>query len=455
TSEWSVNRFTVGILGNDSALEHGLAAALTLLGEHVTDPGSADGLFCVGEQQLPEHLAERPVVVCYGADDLVSLSSAENAAAAIDRISLPARRTHLERAVAALHRRLQVAAGSEGDPLPSIIGSSAGTMTLKHRLAQVAKGDSTVLLTGPSGTGKSFLAETIHRHSERQGKPFVPINCGAIPTELIESELFGHEKGAFTGALDRRLGRFDLASGGTLFLDEIGDMPYAMQVKLLRAIQERVFERVGGVETIVADVRIIAATNVDLEARIREGAFREDLFYRLNVFPVQVPSLAERREDLPALVDHFCEGMVKQYGYSIRLTEEAIERLQCNEWPGNLRELSNLIERLTAEHGDVMLGVDRLPIKYQSIGPDTEEQAATPASDAMVPQGSGQSGAIGLLPINGLDLKAYLAELEQNLIEQALRDTDAVVARAADRLHIRRTTLVEKMRKYGIDRSAH
>lgn len=439
-----MKKYSIGIVSSDPALEQGLAAALTLLGETVADPGNADGLFCLEPEDGALLAGERPVVLCHAGGAADVLVGDVSSASAVDRIRLPASRAPLERAIAALHRRLHSVAGAAADPLPEIIGQCATTMALKQRLAQVAKGDSTVLLTGPSGTGKSFLAETIHRHSERVDAPFVPINCGAIPSELIESELFGHEKGAFTGALDRRLGRFDLANGGTLFLDEIGDMPYNMQVKLLRAIQERVFERVGGVETLEVDVRIIAATNVDLEARIGEGRFREDLFYRLNVFPVPVPSLAQRSADVPDLIRYFSSKLAAQYGHSIRFTEDALVRLQAHPWPGNLRELANLVERLTVEYGDVMLGLDSLPPKYRSaeslVPVDRQVETVTEP---------------GLLPINGIDLKAYLAELEQSLIEQALRDSDAVVARAADRLHIRRTTLVEKMRKYGIDRSAH
>ena len=438
-----MTRFSVGIVGGDSSVRDTLGAALTLLGERLVDAQSADALFSIDGAASQETAGSRPLVSCNTTAPAQS-GLRDDSTLAVAQLSLPANRIPLERAIAALHRRLQSLESLGHDPLPEIVGSSETSMALKRRLAQVAKGDSTVLLTGPSGTGKSFLAQTIHRYSQRASAPFVPINCGAIPTELIESELFGHEKGAFTGAVEQRLGRFDMAKGGTLFLDEIGDMPYNMQVKLLRAIQERVFERVGGVDTLNADVRIIAATNVDLDAKIRENAFREDLFYRLNVFPVPVPSLSERASDIPALVEHFSETMCEQYGHSVRFTAEAVHQLQLCPWPGNLRELANLVERLTVEYGDQMIGIDSLPGKYQSNESEAERsQRQDPAIDA------------GLLPINGMDLKAYLAELEQSLIEQALRDTDAVVARAADRLHIRRTTLVEKMRKYGIERSAH
>ncbi len=438
--------FSVGVICEDARAHIELAAQLQLLGERLMEADAADALFAVIEStaELADLGDQRPKVVC-GLPAVISRLSEADAAkcGAVAHLSMPLQRAELEEAIARLYTARHSQRSDSRDDLPEILGSSDCVSSLKHKIAQVATGDSTVLLTGPSGTGKSFLAETIHRHSERGAGPFVPINCGAIPSELIESELFGHEKGAFTGALERRAGRFELAAGGTLFLDEIGDMPFGMQVKLLRAIQERVYERVGGMKTLTADVRLIAATNVDLEARIEAGTFREDLYYRINVFPIAVPALSERTSDLPELIAYFQAELRSQYGYAIRLSSDAIATLQHYSWPGNLRELRNLLERLTVEHAGALLAVDGLPRRYRgtvSADPDPLPVSAETAA---------------LLPINGIDLKAHLAELEQTLIEQALRDSDAVVARAADRLHIRRTTLVEKMRKYGIDRATH
>ncbi|MGI9324497.1 MAG: sigma-54 interaction domain-containing protein [Pseudomonadales bacterium] len=438
--------FSVGVVCEDARADIELTAQLQLLGEQVTEVDTADALFAVIESaaELAKLNDQRPKVICGPATVLTGLNEADIArSSTVVSVSMPVQRAELEDAIAQLYAVAHSQRSKGHEILPEIIGSSDCLTNLKHKIGQVAAGDSTVLLTGPSGTGKSFLAETIHRHSDRSAGPFVPINCGAIPSELIESELFGHEKGAFTGALERRAGRFELAAGGTLFLDEIGDMPFGMQVKLLRAIQERAYERVGGMKTLTADVRLIAATNVDLEARIAAGTFREDLYYRINVFPIAVPSLSERAGDLPELISYFQTELQAQYGYAIRLSTAAIAALQRYSWPGNLRELRNLLERLTVEHAGALLAADALPRRYRgAVSTDPEPLPLSPETAA-------------LLPINGIDLKAHLAELEQTLIEQALRDSDAVVARAADRLHIRRTTLVEKMRKYGIDRATH
>ncbi|MGZ5574987.1 MAG: sigma-54 dependent transcriptional regulator, partial [Methylobacter sp.] len=224
-------------------------------------------------------------------------------------------------------------------------GKSQAIAGIRKLIEQVAESDATVLILGESGTGKEVVARALHDASFRKDKPFVPINCGAIPGELLESELFGHEKGAFTGALSARQGRFEMAEGGTLFLDEIGDMPMAMQVKLLRVLQERTFERVGSNKTIHCDVRVIAATHRYLENEIKENRFREDLFYRLNVFPIEIPALKDRTEDLPLLVNDLVERMEASNRGSVRLTNAAMAMLMQHEWPGNVRELANLIER--------------------------------------------------------------------------------------------------------------
>jgi len=340
----------------------------------------------------------------------------------------------------------------------SLVGISQSVARVRQLIEQVANTEANVLILGDSGTGKEVVARNLHYHSDRKDKPFVPINCGAIPPELLESELFGHEKGAFTGAISTRQGRFELANGGTLFLDEIGDMPLAMQVKLLRVIQERVFERVGGNKSIKADVRIIAATHRNLEEEITEGRFREDLFYRLNVFPIEMPSLSQRAEDIPLLLEELIVRMENNKRGSVRLTAAAISALQQYEWPGNVRELSNLVERLLIMFPNGVVDVQDLPEKYRqgfdfSATATSESSAENPETEQrVVSHIVNQVTSQDVLPAEGIDLKAHLLNLESNLIKQALDDANGVVAHAAQRLNMRRTTLVEKMRKYGLQR---
>lgn len=336
----------------------------------------------------------------------------------------------------------------------SLVGSSRSVQTVREMMAQVADKEVTVLITGESGTGKEVVARNLHYNSHRRHKPFVPVNCGAIPAELIESELFGHEKGAFTGAISSRAGRFEMAEGGTLFLDEIGDLPLAMQVKLLRVLQERTFERVGGTKTYSSDVRIIAATHRNLEDMIEKGEFREDLFYRLNVFPIEMPALRERHEDIPLLLNELVSRLENEKRGSIRFNSAAIMSLVRHDWPGNVREMANLIERLVIMHPYGVIGVQELPLKYRHVDELDEEIVPRSVMDSIEPHqtSSVQDQTSALLPVNGLDLKEYLTELEKSLIQQALDDAQGVVARAAEKLHIRRTTLVEKMRKYDLNR---
>ncbi len=334
----------------------------------------------------------------------------------------------------------------------SLVGTSRQIQAVREMMAQVADKDVTVLITGESGTGKEVVARNLHYNSQRREKPFVPVNCGAIPAELLESELFGHEKGAFTGAISARAGRFELAEGGTLFLDEIGDMPLNMQVKILRVLQERCYERVGGNKTTPTDVRIIAATHRNLENMIAGNQFREDLYYRLNVFPIEMPSLRQRAEDIPLLLNELVARMESESRGSIRFNSAAIMSLCQHEWSGNVRELANLVERMAIMHPYGVIGVQDLPEKYRHVEV-TEEAFA----DDMAPSAPQQTAVVNmndttLLPEHGIDLKEYLTHLERNLIQQALDDCGGIVARAADRLTIRRTTLVEKMRKYGLQR---
>lgn len=332
----------------------------------------------------------------------------------------------------------------------SLVGTSRRVQHVRELMSQVADKEVSVLITGESGTGKEVVARNLHYHSPRRDKPFVPVNCGAIPGELLESELFGHEKGAFTGAISSRAGRFELAEGGTLFLDEIGDMPLSMQVKILRVLQERTYERVGGNRTLTSDVRVITATHKNLETMIDNREFREDLYYRLNVFPVEMPALRERVEDIPLLINELISRMEKEKRGSIRLNSAAIMSLCRHDWPGNVRELANLVERLAIMHPYGVVGVQELPRKFRYVD-DLDESHET--EDSGMPtggEGVGGLDAPALLPLNGVDLKDYLSNLEKTLIEQALNEADGVVARAAEKLRIRRTTLVEKVRKYGL-----
>ena len=338
----------------------------------------------------------------------------------------------------------------------SLVGTSRAIGQVRQMMQQVADTEASVLILGESGTGKEVVARNLHYHSKRREGPFVPVNCGAIPAELLESELFGHEKGAFTGAITSRAGRFELANGGTLFLDEIGDMPLPMQVKLLRVLQERTFERVGSNKTQNADVRIIAATHKNLEQMIEMGSFREDLFYRLNVFPIEMAPLRERVEDIPLLMNELISRMEIEKRGSIRFNSAAIMSLCQHDWPGNVRELANLVERMAIMHPYGVIGVMELPKKFRYVD-DEDEQMATSLREELEERAALNVGLPGVhspasLPAEGLDLKDYLGNLEQGLIQQALDEAGGVVARAAERLRIRRTTLVEKMRKYGMNR---
>ena len=335
------------------------------------------------------------------------------------------------------------------DPKPDggrLIGNSADTTIVRRLIEQVAPSLATVLITGESGTGKEVVARQIHEKSGRKG-PFVAVNCGAIPENLLESELFGHTRGAFTGAVSARSGRFEQAKGGTFFLDEIGDMPTVMQVKLLRVLEERVIERVGSAESIPVDVRLIAATHRDLPKRIEAGRFREDLYYRLSVFPIEISPLRDRPADIAPLVDEFIRRLCAEESVSIQIAGDAMDVLQQYSWPGNVRELANLIERLVVvkPNGNVRRRDLPWPIVERE-----ETQSAKPRG--LSSKLNAVSGGVHVnLPSNGLDLKQYLAKIEQDMIHQALVESDGVVQRAAELLGVGRTTLVEKIRRYELN----
>jgi sigma-54 specific flagellar transcriptional regulator A len=330
-----------------------------------------------------------------------------------------------------------------------LTGTSAVIRVVMQQLEQVAPYSSTVLLTGETGTGKEVAARAVHTLSPRRVHPFVAINCGAIPADLLESELFGHEKGAFTGATASRRGRFELAEHGTLFLDEIGDMSLSMQVKLLRVLQERTYERVGSGTPLRCNVRIIAATHRDLEDQIHNGAFREDLFHRLNVFPLELPPLRERREDLPALMLELNARARAQGRQTLEFSPEALDALTQYPWPGNIRELANLLERLSITRAHGFVRMQDLPAKFRGI----LNVESKPTAAAELASGSRLKPNLPVgapLPPEGLDLRAHLADIERTYILEALERSSGVIAHAAQLLRLQRTTLKERMNRLGV-----
>lgn len=332
-----------------------------------------------------------------------------------------------------------------------IIGESSTLAEVFRLLHKVAPTDSTVLVTGESGTGKELLVRALHRLSLRSGNPFVPINCGAIPRDLLESELFGHEKGAFTHAIRSKPGRFELAEGGTIFLDEIGEMDISLQVKILRVLQEKEIERVGGNGPKQVDVRIVAATNRDLEEEVRRGRFREDLYYRLNVIPMHLPPLRERGQDILLLaqtfLERFCE---KRKRKCLQLAPDAARVLLAYPWPGNVRELENFMERLSIlvdESPEALIRVQDLPRKIlDAVGePDT-----LPPLPAPVPSGTFVWPSLEVLKQQGVGLREFLDIMEAKLLDEALEAAAGVRNQAAEILGIKRTTLIEKLKKRGL-----
>jgi len=312
----------------------------------------------------------------------------------------------------------------------NIIGNSEEMIKIFQIIETIADSDSTVHIYGESGTGKELVAKALHFNSRRRDKCFVPVNCGAIPADLLESELFGHVKGAFTGAISSRVGRFEMANGGTIFLDEIGDMSLSLQVKILRVLQEREFIPVGGTKSIKVDVRVIAATHQDLEKAVKEKTFREDLFYRLNVIPINLPPLRERKSDIPLLVQHFLEVFNKDRDSNIEgIAPEAMKIFTEYDWPGNVRELENLIERLVIfNRKKKIISVSDLPYKFQN------KEGKVPTSNFKLPE-------------QGLCINTLLTQIENDLILQALNRTGWVKEKAAKLLNLNRTTLVQKIKK--------
>ncbi len=386
-----------------------------------------------------KHYPETPVIVLTGFGTIETAVEAIKRGAYdylskpanLDEISLTLKRAidhkDLKEENVALRSQIQ-----EQHRLDRIIGQSSAIHHLYRIIKRVAKTDSTVLITGESGTGKELVANGIHYQSPRRDMPFVPINCGAIPEELLESELFGHEKGAFTGAFKERRGRFELANKGTVFLDEIGEMSPKLQVKLLRFLQETKFQRVGGSRTVEVDVRILAATNKDLERAVAESEFREDLFYRLNVIPIHVPPLRERAGDIALLIQHFLkQHCLKKNIPQKQMSEAAIASLEQYDWPGNVRELENVIERLVILTDTDEIQLLDLPKRMQVV----QQPEATHIE----------------LGEDGINLKEMLDTLENRLIVDALQRAGGVKNKAAKLLGLNRTTLIEKMKKKQID----
>jgi len=386
-------------------------------------------------------------------------------------------------------------------PFKAFIGASPSAEAIRHLIERVASSSATVLITGESGTGKELVARALHDQSNRCGGNFVPINCAAIPKDLLESELFGHRKGAFTGAMADRIGRFEMAHGGTIFLDEIGDLSLDMQVKLLRVLQERTVDPVGALKSVEVDVRVVAATHRDLEAEIEAGRFREDLYYRLNVLPLNTPALRQRTQDVPALLTHFAEHFADKGQTPITFASDFMEALKDYAWPGNVRELSNLVDRFNTLFSGQLLSLSTVPSSLLPKGLRVlqAERVTTPLKDALeivaplsqldVNQSGNHSGyqsgyqsanadmmnpfanpapplamdmhnevqdiimlAQGLpsLPPEGLSLKDRLADIERDLILQALNRTDGNVSQTARLLNLQRTTLIEKLNKYDL-----
>ena len=329
-------------------------------------------------------------------------------------------------------------------PMPigfqGVVGKSRSMQQVFRLIERVADSDSTILITGETGTGKGLVAKAIHTSSYRKDKPFVAINCGAIPENLLESELFGHVKGAFTGATSAKIGKFEVANGGTIFLDEIGDMSPDLQVKVLKVLEEREFEAVGGCKSIKVDVRIIAATHRDLEEQVQKGNFREDLFYRLYVIPIQLPALQDRPVDIPLLTHYFLNKLNKDKNTQVSgINPVAMEILMQHPWPGNVRELANMMERMVVLKGEGEIQVHDLPAKLRPEG----VQAFAPVTVA-TPEIDG----------DGICLNTAVSEFEKNLIYQSLEKTDWVKNKAAKLLHVKRTTLVEKIKRYDLQKCA-
>lgn len=463
----------------DSAIADEVSIALAFLGLRceVVPPGSiadhADAadrwsavMLCdgTGGQALKalDGWNDGPPVITVGLGQPIPEHLKDLNARLLGRVERPLRHAQLVPLLGKLAQQL-AATPRDVELFRSLVGKSEPVQNVRRMIQRVAPTDSTVLILGETGTGKEVAARHIHYHSLRRDGPFVAVNCGAIPADLLESELFGHEKGAFTGALSARKGRFELAENGTLFLDEIGDMSLQMQVKLLRVLQERQFERLGSGRPMPANVRIVCATHRNLEAMVEEGTFRGDLYYRINVFPIEMPALRDRREDLPLLAAELVARLQAEGQGAVSFTRDAMAAMARHDWPGNVRELANLVERLAILHPGAPVGAHDLPphIRTHARAGDTgaplpdftvtaEERATLTAPSRGQAEPPAETDETGFGP--GRGLKDYLNDIEEQLIRRALAESGGIVADAAKSLGMRRTTLVEKLRKFGIDR---
>jgi len=438
--------------GYDVLLAEDGEQGLSLLREHHIDLVVTDLKMpkVDGMTLLREALRESPTlpIVMITAHGTVDTAVEALKIGAFDYLTKPFDKDEVRQVVAKALKTRALAdeeATSEAKDVPGarfgIIGQSAGLTDLYAVLERVADSPTTVLITGESGTGKELVARALHDHSARRAKPFIKVNCAAIPKELIESELFGYERGAFTGAVSSKPGRFELAHGGTLFLDEIGEIPVEMQVKLLRALQESEFERVGGIKTIRVDVRLVAATNRDLKKLISQSAFREDLFYRLNVVSLRLPALRERTSDIPLLVEHFLSKFNERLKKHVTGVEpEALDLLSAYGWPGNIRELENVMERAVLFCDGQKLRADDLPGELRGPGGSLAPQSDAPAADMNLPSEGGLKEHV----------KVAMSRLERDLVSRALKQTNGNVTHAARLLKISRKGLQLKMKELGL-----
>ncbi|MFH1138389.1 MAG: sigma-54 dependent transcriptional regulator [Pseudomonadota bacterium] len=409
----------------DSLKNEGIAAVFVETGT----PGTP------GEELLKQTRSVNPdcPVILLSHDDSSKAALKASRAGAYDFLPLPLEDGDLAECLDRLSDRLGNNSNSPEERFGRIIGQSKAIKNVFRLVDKVAKTDSTVMIYGESGTGKELIAQAIHHNSHRCACPLIPVNCGAIPEELLESELFGHEKGAFTSAIRTRIGRFEMANGGSIFLDEIADMSPKLQVKILRVLQEHQFERVGGQKTIDVDIRVITASNKNLRQAMEEGRFREDLFYRLNVIPITVPPLRERKTDVPLLIDFFMKRFREKRGQHIKGIEPgAMEKLLHYSWPGNIRELENIIERMVILAEGDHLTIEDLPSRISEVVP-------APPGNQYLEIGD-----------DGLDFNQVVSDFEDNLLLQALEKSGWVKNKAALLLKLNRTTLVEKLKKKGI-----
>jgi len=436
----------VGVVGDDAMERHAMARIVEFMGCEVTPIPECHVAMASGRNSIRQVPSDLPMV-WVGDGSATAGPQSRNVIAALDQL-------RFHQLQSALHEVRTLLRENTTDTrmhpaFARILGQSKGMAQVRSLLDRVSGKDVPVLLLGEAGTGKEHAARTLHAASARSNRAFVPLNCSAIQPELLESELFGHERGAFPGALSAKAGRLELADGGTLFIEELGALDFPLQLKLLRALSSRQITRIGSNQPRSIDVRVVVSdllvsTQGKLETLVEQGGLRDDLYYHLSVYPVEIAALRERVEDIKYLMEALCAQIEREQRLVLSLSVDVQELLLSYAWPGNIRELRNLLQRLAIQCRDTVVTTRDLPARFR----ETPAVASAVTREVVL----SEDPESVRLPVNGLDLKDYLSRLEKSLIEQALDDADAVVARAADRLHIRRTTLVEKMRKYGITR---